>query len=112
MLRQQENSQMIWNIQNAQKRMKITIPVGDMSQARADERVNEIIAEYSEEITMDDASGQMLVNGEPKFNFQKTYVFDDRGGAAVGLEEVETAGYDMHTTESLQYFWRKFILET
>lgn len=112
MLRQQENSQMIWNIQNSQKRMKITIPVGDMSQAKAEERVNEIIADYTEEVTMDDASGQMLVNGEPKFNFQKTYVFDDRGGSTIGLEEVDTAGYDMHTTESLQYFWRKFILET
>ena len=37
-----------------------------------EERINEIIADYAEEVTFDDAGGQMLVNGEPKFNFQKT----------------------------------------
>ena len=74
--------------------MKITVPVGDLSPARAQQRINEIIASYTEEVSIDSASGQMLVNGEPKFNFQKTYVFEDRGGAAVGLEAVDTGAYD------------------
>lgn len=111
MLKQLEDSQLIWNIQNAQKRMKITVPVGDLSPARAQQRINEIIASYTEEVSIDSASGQMLVNGEPKFNFQKTYVFEDRGGAAVGLEAVDTGAYDLGT-DALQYFWRKFILES
>lgn len=112
MLRQLENSHLIWNIQNAQNRMKITVPVGDLSQSRAQQRINEIMADYTEEVSMDDASGQMLVNGEPKFNFQKTYVFEDRGGNAITMEGVKAEGYNMNTTEDLQYFWRKFILES
>ena len=73
MLIQLENSQLIWNIQNAQKRMKITVPVGDMAEDRAEAKLSEIMATYNEEVSMDDASGQLLVNGEPRFNFQKTF---------------------------------------
>ena len=112
MLRQLENSHLVWNIQNAQNRMKITVPVGDLAPNKAKSRINEIIADYTEEVSMDDMSGQMLVNGEPKFNFQKTYVFEDRGGAAITMEGVKAEGYNMNTTEDLQYFWRKFILES
>lgn len=111
MLKQLENSQLIWNVMNAQKRMKITVPVGNLTPSKAEERINEIIADYNEEVTMDDMSGQMLVNGEPRMNFQQTFVFEDRDGKAVSLEGVDTPGYDL-TTESLQYFWRKFILES
>ena len=112
MLRQLENSHLIWNIQNAQNRVKITVPVGELSDARIKQRVSEIYADYAEEVTMDDMSGQMLVNGEPKFNFQKTYVFEDRGGQAIQMDTVKGEGYNMNTTEELQYFWRKFILES
>lgn len=112
MLRQLENSHLIWNIQNAQNRMKITVPVNDLSPAKAQQRIGEIINAYTEEVSMDDLSGQMLVNGEPKFNFQKTFVFEDHGGQAVTMEGVKAEGYNMNTTEDLQYFWRKFILES
>lgn len=111
MLKSLENSQLIWNIQNAQKRMKITIPVGNLPPARAQNRIQEVVADYDEEVSIDEASGQMLVNGEPKFNFQKTYVFEDRNGSAVNMEAVDTGGYELGT-EALQYFWRKFILES
>lgn len=112
MLRQLENSHLVWNIQNAQNRVKITVPVGDLAPNKAQSRINQIIADYTEEVSMDDMSGQLLVNGEPKFNFQKTYIFEDRGGSKVEMENVKAEGYNMNTTEELQYFWRKFILES
>lgn len=112
MLIQLENSQLIWNIQNAQKRMKITVPVGDMAEDRAEAKLSEIMATYNEEVSMDDASGQLLVNGEPRFNFQKTFVFEDRGGSTIGLEEISAEGVNMNSTESLSYYWRRFVMDT
>lgn len=112
MLKQLEQSHLIWNIQNAQKRMKLTVPVGDLSEQKARNRISQLMADYQEEVSFDEMSGQMLVNGEPKFNFQKTYVFEDHGGQVINLEEIETAGYDLSATENLQYFWRKFILDS
>lgn len=113
MLRQLENSHLVWNIQNAQNRIKITVPIDDtLTPAKSKQRVDEIKADYTEEVSFDDMSGQMLVNGEPKFNFQKTYFFESKGGNSVQMEAVKGEGYPMNTTEELQYFWRKFILES
>ncbi|WQJ53325.1 MAG: portal protein [Wendovervirus sonii] len=111
-LRQIECSHIVWNTMNAQNRMKITVPVGDLTKGYAEARLSEIKADYDEEVSFDDASGQMLVNGEPKFNFQKTYIFEDRGGQSINIEAVKTDGYNMNSTEELQYFWRKFIMES
>lgn len=112
MLRQLENAHCIWNIQNSQKQLKINVPVGSMTDAKARNRVSEIIADYNEEVSIDDASGEVTVNGYPKFSFSKLYVFPQREGTSTTIEEFGGDGYDMNTTESLQYFWRKFILES
>lgn len=112
MLAQIENSRMIWNIQNAQKRMKIVVPVGDLSPYKADTLMNSIKAEWNEETYIDDISGEMVVNGNPKFSFTKTYFFPQRTSGNIQLEEIQTEGYDLSSIEPLKYFWRRFILET
>lgn len=112
-LRQLENSHIIWNVQNSQKRIKITVPVGTMTDSKAQQRVSEFLADWNEEVVIDDASGEVTVNGYPKFSYSKTYVIPQRGeGGSTTVEEVAGEGYDMNTTESLQYFYRKFILES
>lgn len=112
MLSQIENSRMIWNIQNAQKRIKVVVPVGDLSPYKADTLMNEIKAEWNEETYIDDISGEMVVNGVPKFSFTKTYFFPQRSSGTVTLEELQAEGYDLSSVEPLKYFWRRFILET
>lgn len=112
MLSQIENSRMIWNIQNAQKRIKVVVPVGDLSPYKADTLMNEIKAEWNEETYIDDISGEMVVNGVPKFSFTKTYFFPQRSSGTVTLEELQAEGYDLSSVEPMKYFWRRFILET
>lgn len=112
LLRQLENAHVIWNIQNSQKQLKINVPVGTLNDARAQNRVSEIIADYNEEVIIDDESGEVTINGTPKFSFNKLYVFPQRDGQSTTIEEFGGEGYDMNTTESLQYYWRKFILES
>ena len=112
MLSQIENSRLIWNIQNAQKRIKVIVPVGDLSPFKADTLMNEIKAEWNEETYMDDVSGELVVNGIPKFSFTKTYFFPQRSSGNVTLEEMGVEGYDMSSIEPIKYFWRRFILET
>lgn len=112
MLAQIEDSRMIWNIQNAQKRMKVLVPVGSMSNDRAKARINELKAEWNEETYIDDISGEMVVNGNPKFSFTKTYFFPKRDNGEITIEEMATEGYDMSDVKQQSYFWRRFILET
>ena len=112
MLSQIENSRLIWNIQNAQKRVKVIVPVGELSPFKADTLMNEIKAEWNEETYVDDVSGELVVNGIPKFSFTKTYFFPQRSAGNVTLEEMGVEGYDLSSIEPIKYFWRRFILET
>ena len=112
MLAQFENSRMIWNIQNAQKRVKVVVPVGDLSPYKADTLMNELKADWNEETHIDDVSGEVIVNGTPNFSFTKTYFFPQRTSGTITLEEIAPEGYDLSSIEPLKYFWRRFILET
>lgn len=112
MLAQIENSRMIWNIQNAQKRVKVVVPVGDLSPYKADTLMNELKADWNEETHIDNISGEVVVNGTPNFSFTKTYFFPQRTSGSITLEEIAPEGYDLSSIEPLKYFWRRFILET
>lgn len=112
MLAQIENSRMIWNIQNAQKRVKVVVPVGDLSPFKADTLMNELKADWNEETHIDNVSGEVVVNGTPNFSFTKTYFFPQRTSGNITLEEIAPEGYDLSSIEPLKYFWRRFILET
>lgn len=111
-LRQLENSRIIWNIQNSQKRIKISVPVGNLSPDRQRQRISELEAYYNEDVFMDDSSGEVTVNGMPKFSFNKTYIFPSGGEGSPDISEIEAQGYDLNSIETLKYFWRRFVLET
>lgn len=112
MLRTIENSRLVWNIQNAQKRMKIVVPIGSEADQIAQTRLRALEAYYKEDIAIDNYSGELTVNGSPKFNFTKTMVFPSRDGAQTDVSELEVAGHDMSNTDQLSWFWQRFLLET
>ena len=112
MLRQLENSRIIWNIQNAQKRIKIVVPIGTSTTDRAKDRLNELKAYYNEDTQIDDLSGEVTINGQPKFSFNKTYIFPSKEGTQTEISEMGVEGYDLNSTEQLKYWWRRFIMET
>lgn len=112
MLRQLENARIIWNIQNAQKRIKMIVPVGTMNIDKARQRISELQAEYNEDTEIDNYSGEITINGQPKFSFMKTYVFPQINDSVTEISEMGVEGYDMNSVEQLKYFWRRFILET
>ena len=111
-LRTLENSRVIWNVQNAQKRIKFVVPIGSQSEQMARTRLNELQNYYKEDVVIDDNSGEITVNGQPKFSFNKTYFFPSRDGGQTEISEIGVEGYDLNNTEQLKYFWSRFIIET
>ena len=111
-LRQLENSRLIWNIQNAQKRVKFVVPVSGLSTQKERERIEQLKAYYTEETMIDPRSGIFTVNAQPKFSFSKTFLFPSVEGSQTDISEIDSAGYDMNSTESLNYYYRRFILQT
>lgn len=112
MLRTLENSRIIWNLQNAQKRVKIVVPAGTQSEQKIKTRLRELEARYKEEIVIDNMSGEITVNGQPKFSFAKTFIFPSKEGTQTEISELGVEGHDMNSVESLKWFWQRFLIET
>ena len=112
MLRTLENSHIIWDIQNAQKRINIAVPMGTNSEQKMRTRLNELEAYYKEDIMIDNVSGELTVNGQPKFSFYKTYLTPIKNGEKVDISEIAVEGHNMNSIESLKYYWQRFIIET
>ena len=117
MLRTLENSRLIWNIQNAQKRIKIVVPIGSESDQIAQTRLRQLEAYYKEDINIDNYTGDVLHNGvsitsNPRFSFAKTFLFPSKEGTTTEIGEIGVEGHDMNSTDQLKWFWQRFIIET
>jgi hypothetical protein len=113
MLRTLENSRIIWNVINSQQRMKIVVPIGTQSEVKARTRLSELRGMYKEDVTIDYHSGEVTINGTPNFSFAKQYIFPQKeGGGQVDIDSIQPAGYDLSGTMALDYFWKRFIIET
>ena len=112
MMRTLENSRIIWNVWNAQMRVKILVPIGSQSDAKARTRLSELRGMYKEELNISDESGEVTYNGSAQFNFAKTFVVPTRDGAQTEIDGFQPQGWDLSNTESLKYFWQRFIIET
>lgn len=123
MLRTLENSRLIWNVQNAQKRMKIVVPIGTESDQIAKTRLRQLEALYKEDIYISDygtvvseangststASG-VHVNANPNFSYAKTFVFPSREGVSTEISEIGIEGYNLGDTEQMKWFWNRFVI--
>jgi hypothetical protein len=113
MLRTMENTRIIWNVINSQYRMKIIVPIGTQSEVKARTRLSELRGMYKEDVTIDYQSGEVAINGTPNFSFAKQYIFPSKeGGGQVDIDSFAPQGYDLSGTMALEYFWKRFIIET
>jgi len=112
MLRTLENSRIIWNVINSQYRMKIIVPIGTQSEVKARTRLSELRGMYKEDVTIDYHSGEVTINGTPNFSFAKQYIIPSKDGQQTEIDSVAPSGYDLTGTMALDYFWKRFIIET
>ena len=57
-------------------------------------------------------SGEITVNGQPKFTFAKTMIFPSKEGTQTEISELGVEGHDLNSTEQLKWFWQRFMIET
>lgn len=112
LLRQLENSRIIWNIQNAQQKVKITVPVGEQNEERIKTRLGRFRAMYKEDVTINSQSGEVIYNGTTNFPFAKNIIIPTNSQGSIDIAEIQKGGYDLNSTEQLKYFWDRFIAET
>jgi hypothetical protein len=111
-LRIMENSRVIWNVMNASFRLKFIIPTGTQSPQKAMQTLGQVMSNYKEEISINDNSGEMTVNGRPKVQFYKNYLFPEQNGQSPTVESLNSSGPDFNVMENVLYFVNKLKMDS
>jgi hypothetical protein len=107
LLKIMEHSRIIWNVMNAQYRIKMTVPIGTKAPQKAKETLGELMSLYKEDIKLDTSSGELSINGRPEIQFYKNYLFPQQGGESVKVETLNAQGPNLNIMDSVVYFYNK-----
>ena len=107
LLKIMEHSRIIWNVMNAQYRIKMTVPIGSRAPQKAKETLGELMSVYKEDIKLDTSSGELSINGRPDLQFYKNYLFPQSGGESVKVETINGQGPNLNVMDSVVYFYNK-----
>lgn len=107
LLKIMEHSRIIWNVMNAQYRIKMTVPIGSKSPQKAKETLGELMSVYKEDIKLDTSSGELAINGRPDLQFYKNYLFPQSGGESTKVETINAQGPNLNIMDSVVYFYNK-----
>jgi len=111
-LRIMENSRVIWNVMNASYRLKFIIPIGTQSPQKAMQTLGELMSNYKEEYSINDASGELTINGRPRVQFYKNYLFPDKDGVSPTIETLNSSGPDFNVMDNVVYFFNKLKMDS
>jgi hypothetical protein len=106
-LRIMENTRVIWNVMNASYRLKFIIPIGTQSPQKAMQTLGQIMSMHKEDIALNDNSGELTVNGRPKIQFFKNYLFPEKDGQSPSVESMNPSGPDFNIMDNVLYFFNK-----
>jgi hypothetical protein len=112
LLKIMEHSRIIWNVMNAQYRIKMTVPIGTKSPQKAKETLGELMSIYKEDIKLDTTSGELAINGRPDVQFYKNYLFPQQGGESVKVETLNAQGPNLNIMDSVVYFYNKLRMDS
>jgi hypothetical protein len=107
LLKIMEHSRIIWNVMNAQYRIKMTVPIGSKAPQKAKETLGELMSVYKEDVKLDTTSGELSINGRPDLQFYKNYLFPQSGGESVKVETINGQGPNLNVMDSVVYFYNK-----
>jgi hypothetical protein len=111
-LRIMENSRIIWNVMNASYRMKFIIPIGTQSPQKAMQTLGQLMSNYKEDISINDSSGELTVNGRPKVQFYKNYLFPEQNGVSPEISSLNPSGPDFNVMDNVLYFFNKLKMDS
>ena len=107
-----ENTRIIWNVMNASYRLKFIIPTGTQSQQKALQTLGQVMSNYKEDISINDNSGELTVNGKPKVQFYKNYLFPEKDGQTPDIQSMNPSGPDFNIMDNVLYFFNKLKMDS
>lgn len=107
LMRTMENTKVAWHVMNSQFRLKMIMPVGTKTTAKAKQALAVVTNKHKEDLFIDHNSGEVQINGQSKINFGRNIVLPSRNGATPDIEGISYNGPDLSNMDSVKYFERK-----
>jgi len=107
LMRIMEDTKAGWVIMNSQHRMKLVIPIGSQTKAKAKQTISKVTSKYKEDLYIDSSSGEIQLNGQPRINYAKTIILPKRQGDSPDISSIANEGPDMQNMEVVKYFEKR-----
>lgn len=102
-----EQAQVIWTVTQSSFKTMFTIPVGGMNKARGTQTLNQAMNRYREDISFNQDSGELLINGRPNMPFNKEYWMAENENGRPEIEPIVDNGPQLNDSDQIKYFEQK-----
>lgn len=102
-----EQAQIIWTVTQASFKTIFTIPVGGQSKAKGVQTLNAAMSKYKEDISFNNETGELKVNGKVNLPFNKEYWMPQNENGTPQIETLTDQGPQLNDSDQLKYFLSK-----
>lgn len=102
-----EQAQVIWTVTQSSFKTMFTIPVGKMSKAQGLQTLNQEMCRYKEDISFNNDTGELKVNGKVNLPFNKEYWLPENVNGKPQIETLTDGGPSLNDSEQMKFFLSK-----
>lgn len=102
-----EQAQIVWTVTQASFKTMFTIPVAGMSKKNGLQTLNAAMNRYREEISFNQDSGELRINGKTNMPFNKEFWMPENENGKPEIETLVDSGPTISDSEQLKYFENK-----
>lgn len=102
-----EQAQIIWTVTQASFKTIFTIPVGGQSKAKGVQTLKAAMSKYKEDISFNNDTGELKVNGKVNLPFNKEYWMPQNENGTPQIETLTDQGPQLNDSDQLKYFLSK-----
>ena len=102
-----EQAQIVWTVTQSSFKTMYTIPVAGMSKKNGLQTLNAAMNRYREEITFNQESGELRINGKTNMPFNKEFWMPENENGKPTIETLVDSGPSLSDSDQLKYFENK-----
>ena len=102
-----EQAQIVWTVTQSSFKTMFTIPVAGMSKKNGLQTLNAAMNRYREEITFNQESGELRINGKTNMPFNKEFWMPENENGKPTIETLVDGGPSLSDSDQLKYFESK-----
>lgn len=102
-----EQAQVIWTVTQSSFKTMFTIPVGKMSKSQGLQTLNQEMCRYKEDISFNNDTGELKVNGKVNLPFNKEYWLPENINGKPQIETLTDSGPSLNDSDQMKFFLSK-----